>query len=44
MPNPSLYMLNGKANINLNGKNNEFPLDGKNLLLKGAKLRNKIMF
>ena len=40
MPNPSLYMLNGKANVNLNGKNNEFPLDGKNLLLKGAKLRN----
>ena len=40
MPNPSLYMLNGKANINLSGKKNEFPLDGKNLLLKGAKLRN----
>ena len=40
MPNPSLYMLNGKANMNLNGKKNEFPLDGKNLLLKGAKLRN----
>ena len=40
MPNPSLYMLNGKANMHLNGKNNEFPLDGKNLLLKGAKLRN----
>ena len=40
MPNPSLYMLNGKVNMNLNGKNNEFPLDGKNLLLKGAKLRN----
>ena len=33
-------MLNGKANINLSRKNNEFPLDGKNLLLKGAKLRN----
>ena len=40
MPNPSLYMLNGKANMHLNGKKNEFPLDGKNLLLKGAKLRN----
>ena len=40
MPNPSLYMLNGKANVHLNGKYNEFPLDGKNLLLKGAKLRN----
>ncbi len=40
MPNPSLYMLNGKANMHLNGKINEFPLDGKNLLLKGAKLRN----
>ena len=40
MPNPSLYMLNGKVNMHLNGKINEFPLDGKNLLLKGAKLRN----
>ena len=40
MPNPSLYMLNGKANMRINGIGNEFPLDAKNLLLKGAKLRN----
>ena len=40
LPNPSLYMLNGKANMRLNGIGNEFPLDAKNLLLKGAKLRN----
>ena len=40
MPNPSLYTLNGKANMRLNGIGNEFPLDAKNLLLKGAKLKN----
>ena len=40
LPNPSLYILNGKANMRLNGIGNEFPLDAKNLLLKGAKLRN----
>jgi phospholipid-transporting ATPase len=40
LPNPSLYMLNGKTNMRLNGIGNEFPLDAKNLLLKGAKLRN----
>ena len=40
LPNPSLYILNGKANMRLNGVGNEFPLDAKNLLLKGAKLRN----
>ena len=40
LPNPSLYMLNGKANMRLNGIGNEFPLDAKNLLLKGAKLKN----
>ena len=40
LPNPSLYMLNGKANMRFNGIGNEFPLDAKNLLLKGAKLRN----
>ena len=40
LPNPSLYTLNGKANMRLNGLGNEFPLDAKNLLLKGAKLRN----
>ena len=40
LPNPSLYMLNGKANMRFNGIGNEFPLDAKNLLLKGAKLKN----
>ena len=40
LPNLSLYMLNGKANMRFNGIGNEFPLDAKNLLLKGAKLRN----
>ena len=40
LPNPSLYMLNGKANMRFNGIGNEFPLDAKNLFLKGAKLRN----
>ena len=40
LPNPSLYMLNGRANMRLNGIGNEFPLDAKNLLLKGAKLKN----
>ena len=40
LPNPSLYMLNGRTNMRLNGIGNEFPLDAKNLLLKGAKLRN----
>ena len=33
-------MLNGKANMRFNLIGNEFPLDGKNLLLKGTKLRN----
>ena len=40
LPNPSLYTLNGKANMRINEIGNEFPLDAKNLLLKGAKLRN----
>ena len=40
LPNPSLYMLNGKANMRINGIGNEFPLDAKNLLLKGARLKN----
>ncbi len=40
LPNPSLYMLNGKTNMRLNGIGNEFPLEAKNLLLKGAKLKN----
>ena len=48
-PNPELYQLNGKMNIefrvrdNNNNSNNEkydIPLDAKQLLLKGAKLRN----
>ena len=40
LPNPALYSLNGKMNFRLNGEVKEFPLDAKNLLLKGAKLRN----
>ena len=40
LPNPSLYSLNGKINFRLNGIVKEFGLDSKNLLLKGAKLRN----
>ena len=40
LPNPSLYMLNGKANMRVNGIGSEFPLDAKNLLLKGARLKN----
>ena len=39
-PNPFLYQLNGKMNMRLNNFGSEFPLDSKNLLLKGAKLRN----
>jgi len=39
-PNPELYQLNGKLNINLENNNFEIPLDAKQLLLKGAKLRN----
>ena len=39
-PNPELYQLNGKLNINLENENFEIPLDAKQLLLKGAKLRN----
>ena len=40
LPNPNLYQLNGKMNMKLNNIGNEFPLHPKNLLLKGAKLRN----
>ena len=39
-PNPSLYMLNGKTNMRINGIGCEFGLDAKNLLLKGARLKN----
>ena len=39
-PNPELYFLNGKINANINGANLEFPIDHKQLLLKGAKLKN----
>ena len=46
-PNPELYMLNGKmhlifSNMNNNGiqETHDIPLDAKQLLLKGAKLRN----
>ena len=39
-PNPELYFLNGKINAKINGKNMKFPIDHKQLLLKGAKLKN----
>ena len=39
-PNPALYQLNGKLHFSLNGKESDIPLDAKQLLLKGAKLRN----
>ena len=46
-PNPELYLLNGKMHLiftNMNDKGNQethdIPLDAKQLLLKGAKLRN----
>ena len=39
-PNAALYQLNGKINLRINGIGNEFALDARNLLLKGAKLRN----
>ena len=46
-PNPELYLLNGKmhlifTNLNNNGtqETHDIPLDAKQLLLKGAKLRN----
>mgnify|MGYP002625181980 CR=1 FL=1 len=40
LPNPSLYILNWRTNMRFNVILNELPLDAKNLLLKGAKLRN----
>ena len=39
-PNPELYFLNGKIEANLNGNYLKFPIDQKQLLLKGAKLKN----
>ena len=46
-PNPELYLLNGKMHLiftNMNDKGNQethdIPLDAKQLLLKGAKLKN----
>ena len=46
-PNPELYLLNGKMHLvftNMNNKGvqetHDIPLDAKQLLLKGAKLRN----
>ena len=39
-PNPELYYLNGKINLNLNDEYIQFPIDQKQLLLKGAKLKN----
>ena len=39
-PNPELYFLNGKIKAKLNGEPLEFPVDQKQLLLKGAKLKN----
>ena len=39
-PNPELYQLNGKMNLNINNDNFEIALDSKQLLLKGAKLKN----
>ncbi|MCQ2817285.1 MAG: phospholipid-translocating P-type ATPase [archaeon] len=40
LPNAELYQLNGKMIMFLNTQQEEFPLDAKQLLLKGAKLRN----
>ena len=51
MPNPALYQLNGRMKItfktnltnneeNPNGETHRIPLDAKQLLLKGAKLKN----
>ena len=46
-PNPELYILNGKMHLTFTNMNNngvqethDIPLDAKQLLLKGAKLRN----
>ena len=39
-PNPELYNLNGKISLTIDDKKEEFPIDQKQLLLKGAKLKN----
>ena len=39
-PNPQLYFLNGRIEANINGEFLKFPIDQKQLLLKGAKLKN----
>ena len=39
-PNPELYFLNGKINCIINKEKLIFPIDHKQLLLKGAKLKN----
>ena len=39
-PNPELYFLNGKINAVIKGERLRFPIDHKQLLLKGAKLKN----
>ena len=39
-PNPELYFLNGKVDTTIDGENLKFPIDQKQLLLKGAKLKN----
>ena len=39
-PNPELYFLNGKINVEINDQAFKFPIDQKQLLLKGAKLKN----
>ena len=46
-PNPELYLLNGKMHLEFTNQNNkgekeihDIPLDAKQLLLKGAKLKN----
>ena len=39
-PNPELYFLNGKIVAEINDEQLKFPIDQKQLLLKGAKLKN----
>ena len=39
-PNPELYFLNGKITMEISGESLRFPIDQKQLLLKGAKLKN----
>ena len=39
-PNNNLYLLNGKMRLMFNGDDTEFHIGNKNLLLKGAKLKN----